>query len=68
MIDLPRQTSEEALQALRPSCDVLASLGFILEQLLYDDVHRLDELVTDRVTYRDLIGALVQADETIAQQ
>lgn len=54
-----------ALHASRPEMDIADALGYCLSRLYADHAHTTDEEVVYGLTYEELIGALVHAQDFI---
>lgn len=57
--------SERELREERPSREPRDTIAFCLECLFNDKKHNITDRVTDRLTYGELIGALLQAEDII---
>ena len=57
--------SERQLRAGCPNMEPRDTIAFCLECRFNDTKHKITDCVTDRFTYEELIGALLQAKEII---
>ena len=64
-----KESNEIVLQSCRPNKDTVECIDFCLENLLIDKKHSLNEHMAGECTYKELIGALLLAeDEIIARR
>ncbi|MCK9632560.1 MAG: hypothetical protein M0R30_13090 [Methanoregula sp.] len=57
--------SERELRDGCPNMEPRDTVAFCLECLFKDKKHNITDRVTDRLTYEELIGALLQAEDII---
>ena len=57
--------TEKELRQGRPNKDAKDTIAFCLESLFLDKNHTISDRITDRLTYEELIGALLQAEDVI---
>ena len=57
--------TKEQLSDSRPGQPAQVTIGFCLERLFEDRKHRITDTVCRELTYEELIGALLQAQDAV---
>jgi len=57
--------TEKELRQGRPNKNPKDTIAFCLKCLFQDKNHKISDTITDRLTYEELIGALLQAEDVI---
>jgi hypothetical protein len=57
--------TEEQFRSSRPCDDALELVQFCLESLFMDKEHKLQDDITKRLTFEELIGALLKAEDEL---
>jgi hypothetical protein len=62
-----RDISQETLEASRPDKSAAECVDFCLRQLFQDRTHTIDQTVAGVLTYEELIGALLLAQDKFVE-
>lgn len=58
-------TREQLEEASRPTENLLNLIDFCLERLYADRVHSTEDLIVSRLTFEELLGALLSAHDLV---